>query len=303
MKDKQGLIILAAILAVLLIAAGIWGVTQNRAKNQLASENVVMSGTIEDLEVLRADLIREVDSLQQEYAVLAEQNSDLQGSLIEAQDKIAQTEAALRNAKSRSSSEINSLRAEIQQLIALRSDLESSIVKVQTENDSLRAVTGILEADLSVARDENVALSNLNQTIQGEVDRLTLANFKATAFQVDLERGNDKAVSKARRARNIRVSFDLTDVPQQYQGLRTLYLSISDEQGMPVRPSNAIMGQTVVNNQKMDFIAVQAKEVDITANQRLSFNYEVEDKLKSGYYRVTVYTEIGMLGSSSVRLL
>lgn len=303
MKDKQGLIILAAILAVLLIAAGIWGVTQNRAKNQLASENVLMSGTIEDLEVLRADLIREVDSLQQEYAVLAEQNSDLQGSLIEAQDKIAQTEAALRNAKSRSSSEINSLRAEIQQLIALRSDLESSIVKVQTENDSLRAVTGILEADLSVARDENVALSNLNQTIQGEVDRLTLANFKATAFQVDLERGNDKAVAKARRARNFRVSFDLTDVPPQYQGLRTLYLSISDEQGMPVRPSNAIMGQTVVNNQKMDFIAVQAKEVDITANQRLSFNYEVEDKLKSGYYRVTVYTEIGMLGSSSVRLL
>lgn len=303
MKDKQGLIILAAILAVLLIAAGIWGVTQNRAKNQLASENVLMSGTIEDLEVLRADLIREVDSLQQEYAVLAEQNSDLQGSLIEAQDKIAQTEAALRNAKSRSSSEINSLRAEIQQLLALRSDLESSIVKVQTENDSLRAVTGILEADLSVARDENVALSNLNQTIQGEVDRLTLANFKATAFQVDLERGNDKAVAKARRARNFRVSFDLTDVPPQYQGLRTLYLSISDEQGMPVRPSNAIMGQTVVNNQKMDFIAVQAKEVDITANQRLSFNYEVEDKLKSGYYRVTVYTEIGMLGSSSVRLL
>lgn len=303
MKDKQGLIILAAILAVLLIAAGIWGVTQNRAKNQLASENVLMSGTIEDLEVLRADLIREVDSLQQEYAVLAEQNSDLQGSLIEAQDKIAQTEAALRNAKSRSSSEINSLRAEIQQLLALRSDLESSIVKVQTENDSLRAVTGILEADLSVARDENVALSNLNQTIQGEVDRLTLSNFKATAFQVDLERGNDKAVAKARRARNFRVSFDLTDVPPQYQGLRTLYLSISDEQGMPVRPSNAIMGQTVVNNQKMDFIAVQAKEVDITANQRLSFNYEVEDKLKSGYYRVTVYTEIGMLGSSSVRLL
>jgi hypothetical protein len=303
MKDRQGLIILAAILAVLLIAAGIWGVTQNRAKNQLASENVVMSGTIEDLEVLRADLIREVDSLQQEYAVLAEQNSDLQGSLIEAQDKIAQTEAALRNAKSRGSTEINSLRAEIQQLLALRSDLESSIVKVQAENDSLRAVTGILEADLSVARDENVALANLNQTIQGEVDRLTLANFKATAFQVDLERGNEKAVAKARRARKIRVSFDLTDVPAQYQGLRTLYLAISDEQGMPVRPSNAIMGQTVVNNQKMDFIAVQAKEVDITANQRLSFNYEVEDKLKSGYYRVTVYTEIGMLGSSSVRLL
>jgi outer membrane murein-binding lipoprotein Lpp len=302
MKDRQGLIILAAILGVLLIAAGIWGVSQSRAKKQLASENTELSGTIEDLEELRADLIREVDSLQQEYAVLAEQNSGLQGSLLEAQDKIAQTEAALRNAKARSSSEINSLRAEIQQLLALRSDLESNIKMVQAENDSLRAVTGLLEADLSVARDENVALSNLNRTIQGEVDRLTLANFKATAFQVDLETRGEKQTARARRARNIRVSFDLTDVPPQYQGLRTLYLSISDEQGMPVRPSNAIMGQTIVNDQKMDFIAVQAKEVDITANQRLTFNYEVEDKLNAGYYRVTVYTDIGMLGSSSLRL-
>lgn len=302
MKDKQGLIILAVILGVLLIGAAIWGVTQNRAKNQLKAENTELTGTVEELEALRADLVREVDSLQQEYTILAEQNTELQGSLSEAQEKVAATEAALANAKARSSSEINSLRAEIQQLMALKAELQSNITAVQAENDSLRAVTGILEADLSAARDENQALANLNQSIQSEVERLTLANFKATAFQVDLERGNERVTAKARRARTIRISFDLTDVPPKYQGLRTLYLTIADEQGTPIQAANPVKAQTVVNNQTMDIIAVKAKDVDITANQRLSFVYDLEDKLKAGYYRVGVYTDIGMLGASSIRL-
>ncbi len=302
MKDKQGLIILAVILGVLLIGAAIWGVTQNRAKNQLKAENTELTGTVEELEALRADLVREVDSLQQEYTILAEQNTELQGSLSEAQEKVAATEAALANAKARSSSEINSLRAEIQQLMALKAELQSNISAVQAENDSLRAVTGILEADLSAARDENQALANLNQSIQSEVERLTLANFKATAFQVDLERGNEKVTARARRARTIRISFDLTDVPPKYQGLRTLYLTIADEQGTPIQAANPVKAQTVVNNQTMDIIAVKAKDVDITANQRLSFVYDLEDKLKAGYYRVGVYTDIGMLGASSIRL-
>lgn len=302
MKDRQGLIILAVILGILLVGAGIWGITQNRAKNKLAAENTELNGSLEELEALRADLVREVDSLQQEYTVLAEQNTELQGSLTEAQDKIAATETALRNAKARSSSEINSLRAEIQQLMALKEDLQANITAVQAENDSLRAVTGILESDLSAARDENQALANLNQSIQTEVERLTLANFKAQAFQVELERGNEKATAKARRARTIRVSFDLTDVPAKYQGLRTLYLTISDEQGTPINATNPIKAQTVVNNQTMDIIAVKAKDMDITANQRLSFVYDLEDKLNPGYYRVAVFTDIGMLGASSVRL-
>ncbi|MCB0568759.1 MAG: hypothetical protein KDC66_03300 [Phaeodactylibacter sp.] len=302
MKDKQGLIILAVILGILLIGAGIWGVTQNRAKNQLKAQNTELTGTVEELEALRTDLVREVDSLQQEYTTLAEQNTELQGSLSEAQEKVAATEAALRNAKARSSSEINGLRAEIQQLMALKAELQENITAVQAENDSLRTVTGVLEADLSAARDENQALANLNQSIQSEVERLTLSNFKATAFQVDLERGNEKVTAKARRARTIRVSFDLTDVPPKYQGLRTLYLTISDEQGTPIQAANPVKAQTVVNNQTMDIIAVKAKDMDITANQRLSFVYDLEEKLKAGYYRVAVFTDIGMLGASSIRL-
>ncbi|MCO6492392.1 MAG: hypothetical protein J5I98_28500 [Phaeodactylibacter sp.] len=302
MKARQGLIILAAVLGLLLIIAAIWGFNQNSKRKALEAQNTELTGTVEDLEELRTDLIQEVDSLQQEFSMLAEQNENLQGTLAQAQETIAKQEVALRNVKAQSSSEINSLRAQIQELMALKGELQANIMAVQAENDSLRAVTGMLEADLGVARDENQALANINKAIQEEVDRLTLANFKATAFQVDLEQKNEKVTTKARRVRTIRTSFDLTNVPPQYQGLRTLYLVISDDKGNPVPATNPIKAQTVVNNQKMDIIAVKAKDVDITENQRLSMVYDLEDKLAAGYYRVAIYTDIGMLGASSLRL-
>ena len=302
MKARQGLIILAVILGILLIVAAIWGFNQNSARKALESENTELTGTVEDLEELRSDLLQEVDSLQQEFSLLAEQNEELQGTLASAQETIAKKEVALRNAKAQSSSEINNLRSEIQQLLALKGELESNIYAVQAENDSLRTAMGILESDLGAARDENQTLANLNKSIQEEVERLTLANFKATAFQVDLEQKNEKVTTKARRVRTIRTSFDLTNVPPEYQGLSTLYLVITDDKGTPVPAVNPINAQTVVNNQKMDIIAVKAKDVDITENQRLSMVYDLEDKLAAGYYRVSIYTEIGLLGASSLRL-
>ena len=84
--------------------------------------------------------------------------------------------------------------------------------------------------------------------------------------------------------------------------MRTLYLTITDDKGTPVAAANPIQAKTIVNDQKMDIIAVKAQDVDIIENQRLSFTYDLEDKLAPGYYRVAIYTDIGLLGVSSMRL-
>jgi len=302
MKQQQVLIAVAIILGILLIGSGIWNFQQNKKRKQLESQNTELTGTVEELEELRAELVADVDSLTEEYYTVAEQNSALEGNLAQAQEAIAQKEAAIRNIKASTSSEINNLRAEIQELIELKTALESDITAVQAENDSLRTVAGQLESDLQFAEEENEALASLNKSIEDEVDRLTLANFKASAFEVTMEKGNEKATSKARRARTIRTSFDLTNVPSQYQGLHTLYLAITDDKGNPIEATNPVEAQTVANGQKMNIIAVKAKDVDITDNQRLSFVYDLQEKLDPGYYRVAIYTEIGLMGASSVRM-
>lgn len=300
--NGKGLVIGIVILAILALLIGWWGLSQKNQKVALTEQNEQLSGDLESLEELREELAAEVDSLQMAYREVAEENTALQGSLAEVESRLSKADAALRSARQQSASEVNNLRAEIQALLEAKSILESSIMVVQSENDSLRNLTGQLTADLSVARSDNEALQNLNNTIQDELKRLTLANFKATAFQVDVERRSSKATAKSGRARRIRVNFDLANVPEEYHGTRPLYLVITNESGTPISSENSIQAQSTVGGQRMDLIAQEAKEVNISESQRLSFTHELEDKLSRGLYRVSVYTDIGLLGAASFRL-
>lgn len=300
-KKRNGLLVTAILLALAFFGAAAWGLQQNQSSQSLQSEKQQLQTQLAGIAELKNTLQREVDSLQTAYQSLASDNQALQGSLSDAQSRLARLDGELQAARRNRLGEVNGLKAEIQSLLASKAELENSIAAIQAENDSLRQRTGVLERDISAARSENAALSNLNRTIQGELRRLTLANFKATAFQVEVEMKKPKATAAAGRARRIMVTFDLTAVPSEYQGLRPLYLTITDDKGTPIAGSN-YQAKANVNGQSIDLIAVKEKEVNIGANQRLSFAHDLAEKLRPGYYRVAVYTDIGLLGAASFKL-
>jgi myosin heavy subunit len=299
---SRGLIIIAAILALLALLAGWWGLGQKKERQALAEQNEMLNSSLNDLQVLKQDLAEEVDSLLIAYESLAEENTALAGSLAEVESRLAQKDAALRSSKNQNANEVNNLRAEIQELLATKAQLEETIYAIKEENDSLRNVTGRLEADLTEVRADNAALNKMNNTIQDELKKLTLANFKATAFQVEAERRSSKATAKSGRTRRIKVTFDLTNVPAEYQGTRPLYLVITNENGVPIASDNPLQTQSVVGGQRMDLIAQEAKEVNVGDSQRLSFSHDLSEKLDRGFYRASVFTDIGLLGAASFRL-
>ena len=302
MNSRQGLTILIILLLLLLMGVGYWGYTNYNGKKAMEATNTELNGKIGDLSSLRDNLERQVDSLEQAYTSLTEENEALKGAAAGAQEKLAAQAATIKKIRNQSASETANLKSQIEELLKAKTMLEASITDLQSENDSLRTLTGQLTVDLASAKSENAALASLNSTIQDELKRLTLANFKARAFRVEVEKKRPKATAKAGRARRILVSFDLTGVVQQYRGVRPLYLVITDDKGTPVKSSNPIAAKVNVNGQGMDILAVKEQEVNVVENQRLSFAHELEDKLKSGYYRVAVYTDIGLLGASSFRL-
>ncbi|MEO1513898.1 MAG: hypothetical protein AAFV95_02760 [Bacteroidota bacterium] len=306
MKSKHILGIIAAVLAILLLLTGYWGYTLSNEKKGLMSKNESLEAQISDMRQLKDELTREVDSLEQAYTLLAEENGELQGSLEEAKKTIASRNSSIRKLKASnqtSQDEMGNLRSQIVALMQDKQTLEASINRLVAQNDSLRNLAGVLEQDLSKVRGEKDALANLNQTMQDEINRLTLSNFQASAFQVEVEKKRkSKVTSKSRRARRIRVSFDLTNVPEKYQGVRPVFLSITDENGTPIKIDNPIQAKVVVNGQTMDIIAAEKKEISLTENQRLSFTHDLAQKLGSGYYRAIAYTDIGVLGASSFRL-
>ncbi len=301
--------ILGAIAILLALGLGytIWSnMGLKNDKMGLIKKNESLSTDIADMEALKEELEIEVDSLQTAYEALNEENLTLASDLDEEKSRIARrnrTIKAVKAANVENESQLNGLRAEIQSLLASKSQLEASILDLQVENDSLRTRTGVLEVDLSTARDDNEQLANLNRSIQDEVGRLTLANFKASGFRVELEKKRgSKATAKSRRARRVMASFDLANVPEKYQGVRNLYLVIGDDKGTPIKLDNPIQATVSVNGQETNIIAAEAKEVNITDSQRISFKHELSSKLKKGYYRVSVFTDLGLLGASSFRL-
>lgn len=289
------------LLLLALLGAGIVILIQTRKANALRSEKERIENELEGVSRLKEELKSEVDSLQEAYLNLSAENESLRESVITAEKNLTQKITQQKQSQTNSNKQINGLRAEIQALLASKAELENVIGQLQAENDSLRVRTGDLERDLSIAQDEKAALSKLNKTIQDELLRMAVPSFQATAFQVEVEQRRPVATAKSAKARRILVTFDLANIPEKFRGLRPLYLVITNEQGVPISGSE-IPVKSIVNGQVVELIAARARDVNITASQRLSFAHDLEDRLRAGFYRVSVFTDIGLLGAASFRL-
>ncbi|RMG84536.1 MAG: hypothetical protein D6714_07735 [Bacteroidetes bacterium] len=302
MNKNTGLVAIIAILTLLFLGTGWWGMSQKNEKEAFMEKNAALQNTVDELETLKLDLTKEVERLEANYATLAEENEALQTSVENAQSVARQKAREIANLKKKAAAENNSLRAQIEELLKIKSELESRIQDLEAENEALRSENEQLSTDLASSQAENEALARLNKTIQDELKRLTHATFKASGFRVEVEKRKPKATAKSRQARRILVSFDLVNVPEEFRGVRPVYLVITDDKGTPIRVSNPINAQVDVNGQVMDIQAVSSREENIGENQRLSFRHDLENKLRQGYYRVAVYTDVGLLGASSFRL-
>lgn len=310
MNARNVLGIIATILAVLLCWTSYKSCGLSKSIDEVKAQNVSLNEKVGDLEQLKSDLQTQVDSLESAYNTLSEENATLATTVEEEKAKSRRRYSTIKKLKtsheaalSAATSENASLRAQISALLAAKSQLESNINDLQTENQSLRDKLGMVEENLTKAKSANDELDQLNKAMQSEIANLTLANFKATAFQVEVEKKwGSKLTAKGRKAKRIKASFDLTNVPEKYQGVRPIYLTITDANASPIYLENPIKATVSVNGQDSQILAAEQKEINIKENQRISFNHQLGKKLKKGFYRVVVYTDIGVLGASTIKL-
>ncbi|MEM6397155.1 MAG: hypothetical protein AAF741_12470 [Bacteroidota bacterium] len=303
--NKNTNTILLVLLLLLLIGALFWGFNQSKKAADAQAGQEELGQELSQMELLRDGLSNQVDSLSMAYEAALGENEELAGSLAAAQQQLANTQAELRrttNIKNETARSAYNIRVQIEELLEVRSTLERQLLDVRAQNDSLRTVNLNLRNELSGARNERDDLADLNDAMQREIETLTLGNFKATAFQVETLQRNNKVGDKGKRIRNIKVEFDLTSVPEEYQGVRPIYLVITDASGTPIPTENPIQRTVTVNGSEMALRAQEAKDYNVEESQRISFVHELSDKLNSGVYRAQIFTDIGILGASSFRL-
>ncbi len=312
--DKRTLTIIAAVLGLLFLGSLIWGITRNSAASTLAEEKKVMMGEVDQLGLLRDRLKVQVDSIGQAYEAAAADNLELQGELNKAQETAQAALYSMRQAQRKSKNDTDvayQMRLQIEDLINTRTILETNLAKMETENKTLRKENVTLRQDLSQSKTRTYeaektaeSLESMNRSMESEIKKLSLGAFKASAMQVELLKGSrgTTVTANASRARRLAVSFDLTDVPEEYLGVRPIYLVLTDQAGTPVRSENPVQAKAIVNGAAMDIIALEGRDVNIERNQRLSFTHELDDKLDAGVYRAQIFTDVGFLGATNIKL-
>lgn len=305
LKNRANIMTALFVLSLIVIAFLLFN--RSNLKSDLGEANAERDSLL----VMRTNLERDLDSLQNVLRIESAENDSLQGSLSELQQLVEEKEALVRRVRAQSVNTTAGLRREINQLRQLRGEMEGAIGELQAENEQLRAENEELRAENEQLTAERGQLSSqvsdlnkINTQLQDRVASLTRAGVKASAFRVDVETRSDKLTSKARRTREINIGFDLVDLPEEFQGAHTLYLVLTDVNGALVATEGTPISVNIPtpNGAPLQIQAQQAKEVNLNRAQRLNFSYPVEERLQSGTYVATVYADFGILGSSSFRL-
>ncbi len=298
---------------LLLLSAGIGWFFWNKSRTMMV-ENDQKKVMIDSLSNVKIRLERDLDSLHIAYSSLRLENETLAGKVTSTAQQIAKSETDIQKIKTESANNLASLQGQIAGLLAAKTDYESVINTLRTENSNLKNENLTLKTDLSALqgnvsslKGENLQLtaqvSDLSTKLADQIKQTQSASFRATSFRVEPEKRNDKITAKAKRVREIVVSFDLINVPAANWGQNKLYLVLTDEKGKGLPstlPLTLVVVQTPLGKKEIEAHAV--RPINIEKSQRLTMPYQLSEKLAAGSYVAAVYCDNGLLGATSFRL-
>lgn len=326
--NKLSLFKIASILLLgTTLFLGNWGFQMSENNKVITEENQTLSKEVEELNDLKETLKAEVDSLMVSYEKVTEEKTVLQELLGNTKTKLAKTTSAFQQFKETTGNTILTLKEQIQQLFRTRVSLEETIKETNIANNVLLEDAGIdrstFEGIMSGSEDKEVAFKQLlaeYKVAQKRKNELEIANrvsqikanlkpkeiyleaLRATAFRVELEMKNGKATSKAKRVKMIKLSFELNDVPEKYLGTQELFLVIKDEQRKLLTKKDATVTINTSGNAEI-IKTTSSRTLELDNNQRVRFNYDVDEKLDPGFYSITIYAKDGLLGKTSFKVI
>lgn len=306
MSENSNSRIYGIVVTILLLLSAALGWFFWQKSRTMISESKERQIALDSLTQVKFDIEKELDSLSLAYSNLRTENENLQGKVANTAALVEQKEIAIKQIKSSSAKNLGELRKQVEDLQKAKTEYETIITVLRQENQQLREENERLSGENAQLKGEKEQLSgqvtDLAKQLEDQIRKTQSATFKATSFRVEVERRNDKLTAKARRARELLISFDLADVPQSYQGPQKIYLVVTDDKANPIASKNPTKATVYAPTGPVEILAQQVKNVVLEPTQRLSFVHQLEDKLKSGNYVVAIYCDKGLLGASSFRL-
>lgn len=300
------------ILAILLLfAIGLGGYFWNQAR-VLRVDNELLTDESIELELVRLELLDDVESLQTDIDDLFLENDSLEIIFEGKTKEVAQRDKIIKEIKADFATDAAGMKIEIEQLNGIKQDLSALVAQLQTENERLLDANDELASEVSnlaiktqELEFEISELRQLNTSFEKEKRNLLATSTRATNLRIDLLKKGDKPTGSFRRTRDINISFNIKNLPKDKEGERRLYLVVKDAQGLPVEVANPTYVAIKPENgsKQEEIIAQKVLTTNLFENERVQFKITpTEGTLHKGYYRATIYAKWGLLGGAEFQL-
>lgn len=297
--------IFAGIMFVVAVLAVYFGVQSNKYQD-LSSD---LSTELDETKVRMEDELAVIQTAYDTQVIVNEGlTADIQTKVEEVEDLQTKIKQA-RNQLASSRANTDEIKGRLAQMETLKAELEADLLSLQQSNDSLSETNSTLtlaldESKLKVEQmsTEIANLNTRNEKLDRRLSILAPAGFKADNFRIEVERRNDKLTSKARRADEIVVKFDLDNVPPEKQGAREIYLTVTTLNGNPVAVLPAQEISVPAANEPLQIHAADIEQVDLTNTQTVAMSINPNRDLEAGEYNVFIYSDAGYLGATGFRL-
>jgi cell division protein FtsB len=297
--------IAAAVFGVLFLAAVVFGGVFYSKYNQ-STHRVANLGT--ELETTRTQLQGELSTLNTQYsdqiAVNDTLSSDLKAKVAEVEDLEVRIAKARKDLKT-SQANNTAIKARLDQMEELKVALEKDIENLRAENSTLAQGNAELNSELITTKDQVntlnqqvMSLTSANEKLTGRLKTVAPAGFRADNFTVTSETKNDKLTTKGKKIDEITVSFNLNNVPEEYQGNREIYLVLTQFNGNQVEEVPGKDVNLQFGDQPVKVHAADLEKVNLKERQSMKMSFAPTDNLTPGTYNLMVYSDNGYLGST-----
>lgn len=288
---KKAFIGIAAIVALLLIGAVVYlGTNLKKAQDE---KNEIQ----ELMEMDRLEMENEYRGFTQQYDELKNtiQNDTLAQQLTAERQRAQQLLEELQRVKNDDYKEITRLRKELAEVRAVMRHYIQQIDSLQRINQALVAENTEVKEKYNAAASQ---ISSLNTEREQLKETVSIASqLNATGISVTPRNKRNKEAKKVKDVTSLIVNFNIARNPTAKTGGRNAYIRIMKPDNTPLTN-----GETCKYENKNIEVSIK-KYIEYDGEElAVSGIWQVQEYLQAGTYRVSIFVDERMIGSSSFTL-
>ncbi len=252
---------------------------------------------IEELVALeKEEMMNDLTKAQTEYQELIVKinNDSLKFKLEREQMRTQALIEELERTKATSYAEITRLKKELKTLREVLKDYTRQIAELSTENESLKQENSAVKEKYRKAAKE---IDDLAIEKEKLTEKVTLASqLDATEINIMLLRKNGRETKNIKRAKQIKVSFNIAKNITSSTGTKTAYVRILQPDLESLRKSDS--NTFAYENRNITYS--MKKEFDYTGEETtLDMYWNIEETLQEGEYQAFIFVDGNMIGKGS----